>query len=152
IAHGRKLGLLNVDSKRENAFSDDDKELLGQIANQIAIAVDNALNFERARAAEEQAKRQSERLQLLLEINNAVVSQLDLQALIVAASDSLRKVVPQNAVGISIYDPEKNALRPFVADFQNVEPPVDGDYLIPLDTSGEGRAFTTGQPVFVNRF
>jgi formate hydrogenlyase transcriptional activator len=152
IAQGRKLGLLNVDSKRESAFSDDDKELLGQIANQIAIAVDNALNFERARAAEEQARRQSERLQLLLEINNAVVSKLDLQGLIDAVSDSLRKIVPLNAVGILIYDPEKNALRPFASDFQNVDPPVSKDYLIPLDKSAEGMAFTTGRPMFVSRF
>src|SRR5262249_3141024 len=86
IAQGRKLGTLGFASKREYAYSDDDKELLCQIANQVAIAVDNALNFERARKAEEQAKRQSERLRLLLEINNAVVSNLDLQELLAAIS------------------------------------------------------------------
>src|SRR6185503_868706 len=82
IAHDQKLGFLGVGSFREDAFSEADQELLCHIANQIAIAVENALNFERAHAAEEQAKRQSDRRQLLLEINNAVVSQLDLRSLI----------------------------------------------------------------------
>src|SRR5262249_6228231 len=81
IAHGRKLGALGVASKRPSAFSAEDIELLCQSANQIAIAVENALNFERTRAAEEEAKRQSERLQLMLEINNAVVSELSLREL-----------------------------------------------------------------------
>ncbi|HEX5964521.1 MAG TPA: sigma 54-interacting transcriptional regulator, partial [Pyrinomonadaceae bacterium] len=45
IAHERKLGFLGVGSFREAAFSKDDQELLGHIANQIAIAVENALAY-----------------------------------------------------------------------------------------------------------
>lgn len=45
IAHDRKLGFLGVGSFREAAFSKDDQELLGHIANQIAIAVENALAY-----------------------------------------------------------------------------------------------------------
>src|SRR5262249_5878366 len=90
ITQGRKLGVLGVTSKRERAFSEDDKELLVQIANQVAIAIDNALNFERARKAEQEVKRQFERLRLLLEINNAVVSQLDLRELVRVTASCLR--------------------------------------------------------------
>jgi formate hydrogenlyase transcriptional activator len=92
IAHGRKLGALGVASKRPNAFSAEDIELLCQSANQIAIAVENALNFERARVAEQQAKRQSDRLQLLLNLNNAIASALDPPTLFRAVSASLRQV------------------------------------------------------------
>jgi len=52
----------------------------------------NALNFERARKAEEQAKRQSDRLQLLLNLNNAIASALDPPTLFRAVSASLRQV------------------------------------------------------------
>jgi formate hydrogenlyase transcriptional activator len=45
IAHDRKLGFLGVGSFREDAFSEADQELLGHIANQIAIAVENALAY-----------------------------------------------------------------------------------------------------------
>src|SRR5262249_53052453 len=45
LAHNRKLGVLGVGSFREDAFSAADQELLGHIANQIAIAVENALAY-----------------------------------------------------------------------------------------------------------
>jgi formate hydrogenlyase transcriptional activator len=45
IAHDRALGTLNVASRRPHAFNDDDVELLAQVANQVAIAVENALAY-----------------------------------------------------------------------------------------------------------
>src|SRR5581483_10139383 len=101
IVQGHKLGVLSFASKREHAISDDDKYFLVQVANQIAIAVENALNFERARKAEQQAVRQSERMQLLLEINNAVVSNLDLRSLMKTISICLAKVSHYDAVGMA---------------------------------------------------
>ncbi len=61
ISHHQVLGTLSVVSKHELAFNEDDLELLNQIGTQIAIAVENALNFERARAAEQQLKRERDR-------------------------------------------------------------------------------------------
>ncbi len=46
VSHDRVLGTINVGSLREAAFSEADAELLEQIAGQVAIAVENALNFE----------------------------------------------------------------------------------------------------------
>ncbi len=45
IAHGRPLGVLVVASGREAVFPKPDAELLYPVANQIAIAVENALGF-----------------------------------------------------------------------------------------------------------
>lgn len=42
----RCIGVLNVASKHENAFTQREMTLLGQIANQIAIAVENALAYQ----------------------------------------------------------------------------------------------------------
>jgi formate hydrogenlyase transcriptional activator len=41
----RTLGVLSIKSLRENAFSREDAELLGQVAKQVAIAVENALAY-----------------------------------------------------------------------------------------------------------
>jgi formate hydrogenlyase transcriptional activator len=41
----RTLGILSIKSLRENAFSKEDAELLGQVAKQVAIAVENALAY-----------------------------------------------------------------------------------------------------------
>lgn len=48
ICHDQVLGTINVGSMRESAFTRRDAELLEQIAGQVAIAVQNALNFQRA--------------------------------------------------------------------------------------------------------
>ncbi len=41
----RVLGVLTIKSLHENAFSQEDAELLGQVAKQVAIAVENALAY-----------------------------------------------------------------------------------------------------------
>jgi len=45
VSHDRALGILGVGSLKENAFTEDDAELLNQIGKQVAIAVENALAF-----------------------------------------------------------------------------------------------------------
>ena len=54
----------------------------------------------------------------LLEINNAVVSQLDLRELLKAISLSLRKVIPHDAALLTLYDPETGQLRLQALDLQ----------------------------------
>src|SRR5207247_4310781 len=44
-SHNRLLGSLNIASLNPGAFSQDDVDLLSQVANQIAIAVENALAY-----------------------------------------------------------------------------------------------------------
>src|SRR5205085_9835649 len=112
---------------------------------------DNALNFERARAAEEEANRQSERRQLLLEINNAMVSQLDLRSLIKSISACLREVLHHDVTGISLYDPDTNQLRAYAYDSFDKQFAIEEGTLIPLESSLTGSAFTTGQAVFHDR-
>ncbi len=151
IAQGRKLGVLGVASKRENFLSDDDKELLVQIANQVAIAVDNALNFERARNAELEVKRQYDQLRMMLEINNAVVSRLDLRELIRVTASCLREVLQPDVTGISLYDPEINQFRAYMFDMPDNLPPIAEGTLMPLEGSVGGMAFISGRPVFMSR-
>ena len=45
IAHDRVLGTLDIASRSENAFTENDEELLTQVSRQIAIAVENALAY-----------------------------------------------------------------------------------------------------------
>jgi len=150
ISRGRAIGVISMASLRENAFTQEDAELLKLIASQIAIAVENALNFERARAAEDQAKRQSERVQLLLEINNAVISNLDLRSLMKTISICLAKVSRYDAVGLALYDPEINQLRAYSNPTDQAF--IDEGEPVPFEGSAPGLAFTTGQPVFLDRY
>jgi formate hydrogenlyase transcriptional activator len=146
-SHGRKLGVLGVGSVREEAFTEDDLELLAQIASQIAIAVDNALNFERARIAEQQYLRERDHLQLLLEINNAVTSSLDLHELFRTVSRVLRRTFHNDLAGMGIYDAEKRELRVYALDRPESVNFVAEGMLMPLEGTPAGLAITTRQTI-----
>ena len=58
ITHGNALGTLNLGSRQESFFTDGDLQFFAQAADQVAIALENALSFQRieelnARLAEE---------------------------------------------------------------------------------------------------
>ena len=93
----RDLGGLHFGSLQANAYTPEDIEFMQQVARQVAVAVDNALNYEAAQAYEEQLARERDRLRTLLEINNAVVGCLDTQA---AVSGHLRLTAPHLRAGL----------------------------------------------------
>src|SRR5262249_30386068 len=151
IAQGRKLGVLGVASKRENSLSDDEKELLVQVANQVAIAVDNALNFERAREAERELARKFDHLRLLLDINNAVVSNLNLPELLAAISASLRRVLPYDFAGMALYDADSGQLRVQALNHTLHQEFFGTADLIPVMGTAPGKAFTSRKTVVLQR-
>jgi formate hydrogenlyase transcriptional activator len=117
ISRDRVLGVLTVASLHEAAFTSDDVELLTEVGVQVALAVENALNFEAVRLAEQQMARDRDRLKLLLKVNNAVVSQLDLRELMHVISSHLREALQYDMIGLSLYEAETNQLRTFAYDF-----------------------------------
>jgi formate hydrogenlyase transcriptional activator len=89
-----------------------------------------------------------DRYQLLLDINNAVVTHLGLGNLLRATCDSLRRVIPHDAASISLYDPESKQLRLHSFDLRYASDLEEGA-LFPLEGSPQGLAFTSGRPVVI---
>ena len=78
----RRLGVLSFGRRTPHRHTEEvEIAFLQQVARQVAVAVDNALNFERAQAYQRQLAQERDRLRVLLEVNNAVVSKLDLHDL-----------------------------------------------------------------------
>ena len=70
----RRLGAISFGSMRPHTFSDEEVRFLTLVAEQIAVAIDDALNFEALRLAQTEVQRQNDRLQLILELTNRFVS------------------------------------------------------------------------------
>jgi formate hydrogenlyase transcriptional activator len=153
ISHGKVLGTLDLASLREDAFTEKDAELLTQIASQVAIAVENALNFDSARRAEQEVARERDRWRRLLEINNAIVSHLDLSDLIKAVSDTLQEAMSHDFIGITLYDAENNCLRPFAytGDIRERLNFIEEGMPVPLAGTPLGHVFTSGQPLLIKK-
>src|SRR5215468_1893078 len=151
ISHGRKLGIVGVASAQEDRFTEEDLELLTQVADQVAIAVENSVNFERAREAERELARKLDHLRLMLRITNTVVSQLDLRELLDVISASIREAMGCDAVGVGLYSYETKQLLSFSTQFPPGHPFREMGVEIPLEGSPAGLAFTSGQPVFLDK-
>jgi formate hydrogenlyase transcriptional activator len=151
ICHDKIVGSMMLASLRESAFTEDDVELLTQIGTQAAIAVENAQNFRKAREAQRQVAEERDRSKLLLEINNAVVSHLDLRTLVQSISASLHRVVPHDAAFITLLDPSGEQLRVEALDVHTVSdgPPFEAGILVPVNDTPEGEAIRTGKPVLI---
>ncbi len=147
----RKLGALAFGSRVAGAYSEMDVIFLQQVARQVAVALDNALNFKEAQSVQQQLKEERDRLSLLLEVNNTVVSALDLHELLNAVSASLRRLVPHEYASLSLYDAETQSLQIHALDFPVSKGLLQEGLSIPVEGSPTGRALTTRQPVFIAR-
>ena len=76
----------------------------------MAVAVDNTLNFDEARATQRQLSTERGHLRLLLEVANATVSKLELPELVNAVSTSLDRAISHHSVTLALYDKDHGDL------------------------------------------
>jgi formate hydrogenlyase transcriptional activator len=146
----RRLGALGFGSLQATAYDDADLEFLQQVAKQVAVAVDNALNYQSVQCYQQALSRERDHLRLLLEVNNAVVSNLELRALFAAITPSLRKVIQHDYTSLALYEARSNQLRLHALDFPEGKGLIHEGIQAPIDDSPGGLAFTARQPVLVN--
>ena len=146
----RRVGALAFGSVKKGAYDEADLEFLRQVAAQVAVAVDNALNFQDAQVYQEQLSRERDRLRLLLEINNALVSNLDLRELLKEIAACLRRVIRHDYTALALYDPARNEMRLRALDFPEGKGLIREEMAVPLEGSAGGEVFTTRKPLLVD--
>jgi fructose-bisphosphate aldolase class I len=92
-------------------------ELLRALASHVAVALECALARDRAEHYQRDLAKERDRLRLLLEINNHVVSQLEIEDVFRAASASIRSYFANEFTGIWLIDREGNQLQNVLLDF-----------------------------------
>jgi formate hydrogenlyase transcriptional activator len=145
----RRLGAMGFGSYQRRTYQEAEINFMQQVANQVAVAVDNVLHAASAQTAQLQLKYERDRLRLVLEINNAVVSHLELRKLLKAISGCLGRVIPHDLAWFCLYDPATHQLQTHALDFPNHQDFAEAGDPIPLEGTPEGLAFTTQQPVLI---
>src|SRR5262249_41127996 len=100
----QKLGTLNLWSEEVGAYDTFDLKFAQLVTSQIAVAVES--QFYR-----EQLARERDRSQLLLQVNNTLVSNLNLRELLQSISGSLSTVMPHEAAALTLYNESLNHLQ-----------------------------------------
>src|SRR6185436_2290315 len=88
-----------------------------------------------------------ERLRLLLEVNNAVVTHLDLHDLLHAISETLSEVVPHDFTALAIYDEESKELRAHAIESGGERGLVAEGTPLPLEGTFAGVAITRRETI-----
>lgn len=127
----RNLGSLVFASHLDDAYSHQDQQFLSVVANQIAVALDDA----RAQA----------RLRLLLDITNRIVTKLELRDLLREIVASVRHFLQCDSVGVALPDPEDGELRRYAVDH--------AEYEMSVGTASERTktVFRTGKPLIATK-
>lgn len=139
----QKLGTLNLWSEQVGAYDKFDLKFAQLVTSQIAVAVEG--QFYR-----EQLARERDRSRLLLQVNNTLVSNLNLRELLSAISGSLSTVMPHEAAALTLYDESLKQLRVAALDFPDHEAPCGAGDIIPFEGSPIGEAFTTRRTVLID--
>ena len=113
----QRYGILVVTKDRGQEFVTEDVELLRSLASHVAVALECALARDSAELYQRQVVKERDRLRLLLEINNHIVSKLDINELFRSASASIRTYFRNDFTGFWLIDKQSNHLECIVLDF-----------------------------------
>jgi len=131
----RRVGAMGLGSVEASAYDAADLQFLRQVAAQVAVAVDNALNSQNAQIYQQELARERDRLRLLLEVNNALVSTLDLHQLLSAISACLRRVMNHDYASLGLYEPTAQQVRLQALDFPQSKGLLHEEMAFPVESA-----------------
>ena len=147
----RRLGAMGLGGAEPSAFAHADLEFLAQAARQVAVAVENVLNYEAAQCYQAELARQRDRVQMVLDVTNAMVANLDLRELFQAVSELLRRLIRHEYASLVLVDPAKGQLRLEAFDFPGSNSQIHEVQMASLEDSPAADAMRTRQPLLLNR-
>jgi len=104
IARRRLVGVIDVQSTRLNAYTEQDRALLRLIAARVAISIDNARLYWRV-------ERQNRTLKALASISQEFSSILDLNEMLGKIATTVRGLINYDAFNILLVDEVRKSLR-----------------------------------------
>jgi len=111
--------------------------------------MDRSIDSPQPSSTRSQQQSESERLKLLLDLTNALVSNLECRDLLRTVSASIRQVMRCDTVGVWLPDVEQVHLRQLALDFPESRGFVREDLLHPVEGSLLGGVFKTGKPLVI---
>jgi formate hydrogenlyase transcriptional activator len=144
VRGSRRLGVLSLGRSYPHAYDEEEVRFLELACEQIGLAIDAAVNLFIS-------QRVQDRLKLILDLSNQMVSNLELHDLLVAASVSVRRVMRCDAAAVMLADPQGKHLRVHALDFPDSRGIFTEGVNVPIDGTMPGDSFKSGKPIVLNR-
>src|SRR5271163_1387855 len=139
----RRLGTMAFGRLVPQVITEAEAQFMQRVASQVAVAVDNALNLELSQAYQQQLSRERDRLQVLLEINNVLVTTRELPELF----RGIVSVIQLVYTSLALLDLSTGLLKISALDFPGRQQLIRAEVVIPRDASPAGHAIATGKPL-----
>src|SRR5467141_2894361 len=142
-----RLGAMGFGRLVPQCITDTELQFMQRVASQVAVAVDNALNFESSQVYQKQLSLERDRLRVLLEINNVLVTSREFPDLFRGIVATLERVIHHDYTSMALLDPATGLLRIHAIDFPGNQSIFKPETTVPRDNSPAGRAIATGRPL-----
>jgi formate hydrogenlyase transcriptional activator len=139
-----RLGALCIGRSRPDAFSEQESSLLSLLSHYAALAINDRFNFEQSELVRAQLEEERTKLRLILDLNNSVVSNLELRDVLRAISPGIRKAMRLDGVALILPDGEGSELQLYALDFPDAN--ASGHLQAALYGSVASRVFRSGEP------
>jgi formate hydrogenlyase transcriptional activator len=145
----RRVGALGFGTLLPQKITDSELAFMQRVASQVAVAVDNALNLETSQAYQAQLAEERDRLRVLLEVNNVLVSTRELPEVFRGIVSTLERVIHHDYTSLALLDPFTGLLKIYALDFPGRQELIKPEVTILRDMSPSGDAIATGKSVCV---
>jgi diguanylate cyclase (GGDEF)-like protein len=146
----KTLGVLSIEDDKLDAFDQSDAQLLSTLANQVAVAMDNARLYGQAKDLYQESQRNVRDLSALHNVGTTVSSTLQLQELLVQVCTILKDTFGYSKISILLTDQPKGELE-LMASLGYSENASGTGRRFKIGSEGvTGMAAMTGEAVIVN--
>ncbi len=139
---GKVIGVLDVQDTQLNAFDETDLLAMETLADQLAIAIENARLFR-------ETKLRLEEIMALYQTSLDITAQIEMTELLKSIVERAATLLQAEGGGICLYDPEREELR-WIIGYGHGE-----EYVGTIFKPGEGMAgkvFQTGEPLMTDDY
>jgi GAF domain-containing protein len=111
-----RVGLLVLASARAGVFAEVDRGFLARVSTLIASALGQEEMRKQVEVQQRQSQADHQHWQTLLEVNNALVAKLDLEAVRAAIAPSMNRIVAHEYLNLLLLDPDAERIGLFSLD------------------------------------
>lgn len=141
----RRLGAMGFGRLVPQRITESELQFMKRVACQVAVAVDNALNLESSQAYQAQLSRERDRLRVLLDVNNVLVTSLELPELFRGIVSTLQRVIHHDYTSLALLEPVTGLLKIHALDFPGRQGLLKAEMTISREASPAGRAIAEGR-------
>ncbi len=113
----KRYGILSTPKLQGQQFAPEDVEMLSALACHVAVALECALARDTAEVYHREVVKQRDRLSLLLEINNHIVSKLEAEELFQAVAGSMREHLGNDLTSLWLFNKQTDCFERKFLDF-----------------------------------